>query len=79
MKNDPKPPGSEKVMGHSGIFRVKCQDIRVIYGISESIRHVFIIDVRKRNEATYKNIPTQALNRAVTEAITILKNQQSDS
>ena len=73
MADNPRPEGYAKVMGLSRVLRVKKQHIRVIYGIYEDTKSVFIVDVRRRNEATYKNIPTEALSAAVTEAIATLK------
>lgn len=78
LREDPRPVGYDHVMGHKNILRVKQQDIRVIYGVADEIKHVFVVDVRKRNEATYKNIPTQALNLAITQAIATLKSQPRD-
>ncbi|AFM22767.1 cytotoxic translational repressor of toxin-antitoxin stability system [Desulfomonile tiedjei DSM 6799] len=78
LKNDPRPSGCDNVMGHKNILRVKHQDIRVIYGVADDIRHVFIIDVRRRNEATYKNIPIQTLDLAISEAISTLKARSRD-
>ena len=78
LKNDPRPFRCDNVMGHKHILRVKQQDIRVIYGVSDALNRVFIIDIRKRNEATYKNIPIETLNLAITQATAILKARPPD-
>jgi mRNA interferase RelE/StbE len=78
LKNDPRPSGCDNVTGHKNILRVKRQHVRVIYAVADEIEHVFIIDVRKRNEATYKNISTRALTVAITEAIATLKPRPTD-
>ncbi len=59
-------------------MRVKQQDVRVIYGILDAAGMVFVIAVRRRNEATYKIIPIKALNSAITEAIAMLKTKPKD-
>jgi mRNA-degrading endonuclease RelE of RelBE toxin-antitoxin system len=78
LRDDPRPHGCDHVMGHNNTFRVKKQNVRVIYGIFDEIKHVFIVAVRKRNEATYKNIPTEALNLALSQAIASLKAKPID-
>jgi mRNA-degrading endonuclease RelE of RelBE toxin-antitoxin system len=78
LKDDPRPHGCDHVMGHNNIFRVKKQNILVIYGIFDEIKYVFVVAVRKRNEATYKNVPTEALNLALTHAIASLKTKPTD-
>lgn len=73
LKDEPRPFGSEPVVGYKGLLRVKCGDIRVIYAVFDKIKYVFILEVRKRNEATYKNLPIQALTSAITQTIARLK------
>jgi len=73
LKKDPRPVGCESVEGYDRILRVKRQDIRVIYSVADLQRFVIIIDVRRRDKDTYKNIPIGSLELALKQAITVLK------
>jgi mRNA-degrading endonuclease RelE of RelBE toxin-antitoxin system len=78
LKDDPRPPGCEPVVGYRDILRVKFRNIRVIYGVSEESRSVFILDVRRRNENTYKNIPVRTLLTAMSDVLDQLRDKPPD-
>jgi hypothetical protein len=58
---------------------VKDHDIRVIYSVFDKLKYIFIVAVRKRNEATYKNLPTRALDSAITQVIATLETDPPDT
>jgi hypothetical protein len=66
-------------VGHEGLLRVKDHDIRVIYSVFDKFKYIFIVAVRKRNEATYKNLPTRALDSAITQVIATLETDPPDT
>lgn len=55
MKNDLALLSVKKVSGHQNVFRVRSGRYRVIFKKEEPMP--CILDVRLRNENTYKNIP----------------------
>lgn len=51
--NDPRPHNYKKLEYHTEYFRFRIGNYRVIYQIADSELIVTIIEVRRRNEATY--------------------------
>ncbi|MBI3820265.1 MAG: type II toxin-antitoxin system RelE/ParE family toxin [Planctomycetes bacterium] len=48
---DPRPPGSEKLAGRDGFFRVRQGNYRVIYEVDDTAREITIIKVGHRRDA----------------------------
>jgi mRNA-degrading endonuclease RelE of RelBE toxin-antitoxin system len=63
LKNDPRPAGHDQVAGYSPLLRVKKDNMRVIYGVHNDV--IVIIEVRKRNEGTYKNLPIETYSQFI--------------
>ncbi len=55
MKNDFALLSVKKVSGHQNVFRVRSGRYRVIFKNEELMPR--LLDIRLRNENTYKNIP----------------------
>ena len=53
---EPRPPGCEKVAGHSALFRVRQGHYRVIYTIDDPNHTVTVIKVGHRHEV-YRSTP----------------------
>jgi len=49
LKQNPRPPGSLKMKGTDGFWRVRSGDYRVIYDIRDSCLIVLIVDVGHRS------------------------------
>ena len=50
LAGDPRPPGCEKLAGHSGRYRVRQGDYRVVYSVDDGDRVVLIVKVGHRRE-----------------------------
>ena len=48
---DPRPPGSKKLKGDSGAWRIRSGDYRILYTIDDTKRTVEVVLVRHRSEA----------------------------
>jgi mRNA interferase RelE/StbE len=55
LANDPRPPGSAKLMGRAGMWRIRVGVYRVVYLIADEIRIVRVVRVRHRAKA-YENL-----------------------
>jgi len=67
LKNDPRPAGYDQVAGYSPLLRVKKDNVRVIYGFHNDV--IVIIEVRKRNEGTYKNLPIETYSQFIRDML----------
>ncbi len=50
----PRPPGSVMLQGRQGAYRIRVGNYRVIYSIEYAIRVVWIDEIIRRNERTYR-------------------------
>ena len=50
LAEDPRPPGCEKLAGHSNRYRVRQGDYRVVYSVDDAERVVLIVKVGHRRE-----------------------------
>jgi mRNA interferase RelE/StbE len=50
LKNSTRPPGSKKLAGSPGGWRVRVGDYRIIYDIDDKTKCVRILRVRHRRE-----------------------------
>jgi len=48
---DPRPTGSKKLHGHSGLWRIRIGEYRVIYSIDDDSRTIDVALIRHRSEA----------------------------
>jgi mRNA interferase RelE/StbE len=55
LANNPHPQGSIKLSG-SDLYRIRVRDFRIIYDVSDEIRIVDIIAIRRRNERIYSDV-----------------------
>ena len=53
---EPRPPGCEKLAGHSTLYRIRQGQYRVIYTVSDAERTVEVIKVGHRREV-YRSAP----------------------
>jgi mRNA interferase RelE/StbE len=51
---DPRPQGIRKIQGEERTYRIRVGDFRVLYEMSDNTNIVEILQVGRRNEATYK-------------------------
>jgi mRNA interferase RelE/StbE len=51
LAEDPKPPGSRKIVGSKSDWRIRIGDYRVIYEIKEQAKAVKVMRIRHRKEA----------------------------
>lgn len=52
---NPYPPGSQKVQGHSDLFRIRVGNYRVIYDIQDDILIVLVVRIGHRRDV-YRNM-----------------------
>jgi mRNA interferase RelE/StbE len=50
LSSDPRPPGSQKLEGGEGFYRVRVGDHRIVYAIDDPARVVFIAKVGHRGD-----------------------------
>lgn len=50
LKHDPRPPGVEKIKGHSSLYRVRVGEFRVVYKIDDSRASVEVTRIGDRKE-----------------------------
>ena len=50
---EPRPPGATKLVG-SDVWRLRVDDLRVIYSIEDADRLVVVLRVARRSESTYR-------------------------
>ena len=53
LASNPRPSGSKKLRGHSGLWRVRVGEYRVVYSIDDNKRVVDVSVIRHRSEAYY--------------------------
>jgi mRNA interferase RelE/StbE len=49
LRNDPRPPGSEKLSGHD-LYRVRQGNYRVLYSVDDSDETIILIKIGHRRE-----------------------------
>jgi len=49
LRNDPRPPGSEKLSGHD-LYRVRQGNYRVLYSIDDTDETIILIKIGHRRE-----------------------------
>jgi mRNA interferase RelE/StbE len=50
LKDDPRPPGTEKLSGMDAAYRIRVGDYRVLYEIRDGVLLVLVVDVGPRRE-----------------------------
>lgn len=50
LKEDPRPPGAEKLAGIDDTYRIRVGDYRILYKIHGGILLVLVVDVGHRRE-----------------------------
>jgi mRNA interferase RelE/StbE len=50
LAGDPRPPGCEKLAGHSDRYRVRQGNYRVVYSVDDAQRVVLVVKVGHRRE-----------------------------
>lgn len=60
LARSPRPSGVKKIEGREGAYRIRVGDYRVIYRVYDADRLVVVLQVVRRNEATYrvKEVPS---------------------
>jgi mRNA-degrading endonuclease RelE of RelBE toxin-antitoxin system len=57
LRNDPYPPHSELDRALLGRYRIKANGWGAIYKVNEQDKVVTVLTIRRRNRATYLNVP----------------------
>ncbi len=50
LKDDPRPPGSEKLKGSEDAYRIRVGDYRILYEVRDKELLVYIIEAGHRRE-----------------------------
>jgi mRNA interferase RelE/StbE len=50
LADDPRPPGSEKLSGYDGLFRIRAGDYRIVYAIEDARVLVVVLKLGGRRE-----------------------------
>lgn len=50
LKEDPRPPGSEKLKGSDNAYRIRVGDYRILYEVRDRVLIVCIIETGHRRE-----------------------------
>jgi mRNA interferase RelE/StbE len=50
LAEEPRPPGSKKLRGEEGFYRIRVGDYRAIYRVEDDRRVVLVIDVGNRRD-----------------------------
>ena len=56
FSHNPRPQGSIKLSGFSGIWRIRARSLRIIYEIFNDERLVMVLRVTRRDERTYRRL-----------------------
>lgn len=49
LSDDPRPPGSEKLAGHSDRYRVRQGHYRIVYSVADKVLIVIVVKVGHRS------------------------------
>jgi mRNA interferase RelE/StbE len=49
LAEDPRPPGCEKLSGHSNRYRVRQGAYRIVYSVEDDVLVVFVVQVGRRS------------------------------
>jgi mRNA interferase RelE/StbE len=50
LATDPRPPGARSITGHTGYYRIRIGDYRVIYGVDDAERVITVVIVGHRRD-----------------------------
>jgi len=50
LASNPRPPGCVKLSGHSGLWRIRVGDWRIVYQIQDELLIVLVLSVGHRRE-----------------------------
>ena len=50
LKDEPRPPGSEKITGAANAYRIRIGNYRVLYEIHDDVLVILVIDLGHRRE-----------------------------
>ena len=51
LRQDPRPPGVRKLVGHERLYRIRVGQYRVVYEVDDKKQRVHITRIRHRREA----------------------------
>ncbi len=51
LANEPRPPGTRKIVGSTNDYRIRVGEHRIVYEIDDDVHEVRILRVRHRREA----------------------------
>ena len=54
LMDNPRPPGVRKIERAERAYRIRVGDYRVVYEVYDAERLVILLQVSRRNEATYR-------------------------
>jgi mRNA interferase RelE/StbE len=57
LREDPRPPGSKKLTNSDGLWRVRVGNYRIVYTIKDDVLLVLVLQVLRRDDKTYKQLP----------------------
>ena len=55
LARDPRPPGSVALAG-GPFWRLRVDDLRIVYLVDEAARTIVVVRVARRNESTYRRV-----------------------
>ena len=50
LASNPRPPGSLRMQGEDGLYRVRVGDFRIIYQIQDAVLVVLVVQIGNRKE-----------------------------
>ena len=57
LADEPRPPGVRKIRGADKAYRIRVGNYRVVYDVYDSDDLVLILQVARRSETTYRQVP----------------------
>jgi len=50
LRENPRPPGARKLVGHERLYRIRVGQYRVVYEIDDKAQQVLVMRIRHRRE-----------------------------
>ncbi|MGH3427700.1 MAG: type II toxin-antitoxin system RelE family toxin [Terriglobales bacterium] len=57
LRDDPRSAGTKKLTNSDNLWRVRVGDYRIVYTIKDNILVVLVLQVLRRDDRTYKQLP----------------------
>lgn len=57
LASEPRPQGVRKIRGTEKAYRIRTGNYRVVYDVYDSDDLVLILQIARRSEATYRQVP----------------------